>query len=224
MAIGKDMMVVVLASGSPRREELLKVLGVPFEVVVPQIREDARRDKGVRKLALELAQMKADSVASIRQGEVIVAADTLVVVSGQVMGKPGNETEAWAMLDALRGREHQVTTGLAVVDPSGRASAVQAVETQVWMRDYSDQEIADYIARGEPCDKAGGYAIQDAEFHPADRIHGCYANVVGLPLCHLYLRLEKMGVFPAASPQRACEEYAGHQCVVASQILGRPDH
>jgi len=155
MAIGKDMKAVVLASGSPRRKQLLALFGIPFDVVIPQVREDARQKKGVGKLAIELARIKAEWVASARQGEIIVAADTLVVLRGQAMGKPKDDTAAWAMLDALRGRDHQVISGLAVLDPSGRASTVQAVETHVWMRDYSDQEISDYIARANRSTRPG---------------------------------------------------------------------
>ena len=210
---------IVLASGSPRRRELLGLLGLPFEVVVSRVKEDAAKDEDVRKTAMRLARMKAEAAAHVRQGEVIVASDTLVVLGDRVMGKPENAAEALAMLQALRGRKHQVTSGIVVHDPSGRSPAVHAVETQVWMRDYSDGEIADYMARDEPFDKAGGYAIQDRDFRPVDRIEGCYSNVMGLPLCHLYVLLEQVGVTPPVSPHRACEMHTEQRCLVAVDIL-----
>lgn len=210
---------IVLASGSPRRRELLGLLGLPFEVVVPQVKEDTAKYEDVKKTAMGLARMKAEVVAHVRQGEVIVASDTLVVLGDRVMGKPDNAAEALAVLHALRGRKHEVTSGIVVHDRPGRSPAVEAVETQVWMRDYSDREIADYIARDEPFDKAGGYAIQDRDFRPVARIKGCYTNVMGLPLCHLYVLLEQVGFTPPVSPHRACEIHTGQRCLVAVDIL-----
>jgi len=218
------MTALLLASGSPRRRELLSLLGAPFEVVIPHVQEDAVGGGHARGTALRLARMKAEAVARMGRGKVIVGADTVVVLGGEVMGKPVDAVAASAMLGALRGREHQVISGLAVLDPASQATTVQAVETRVWMRSYRDEEIADYIARGEPFDKAGGYAIQDRVFHPVNRIEGCYANVMGLPLCHLYLGLEEMAFPLLTSPLRACEAYSGQPCLVAAQILQQDDH
>lgn len=214
----------VLASGSPRRKELLSLLGVPFKVVSPAVGEMALPQEKPSQQAVRLARMKAEAVASEEPAKIIVAADTLVVLSGQVMGKPADETKAWAMLEALRGREHQVISGIAVVAPSSRAIAVRSIETRVWMRNYSDDEIADYIARGEPFDKAGAYAIQDAVFNPVARIEGCYTNVMGLPLCHLYVTRLEMGFTLPVSPVQDCEMHTGRKCLAASQILEQASH
>ncbi len=215
---------IVLASRSPRRRELLRLLGVPFQVVHPAVGEMALPREKPSEQAVRLARMKAEAVTSEEPGKIVVAADTLVVLSRRVMGKPDNEAEAWAMLEALRGREHRVISGIAVADRSNRPTAVRLVETRVWVRDYTDDEIATYIARGEPFDKAGAYAIQDAEFHPVARIDGCYANVMGLPLCHLHVTLREMGCTPRVPPVRACEARTGRHCYAASQILEQDNH
>jgi septum formation protein len=215
------MTQLVLASGSPRRRELLNLLGVPFEVVFPTVYEIALGSERPSEQAVRLARVKADAVASQEPGKIIVAADTLVVLHGQVMGKPAREVEALAMLEGLRAREHQVITGVAILTPSSQRSAVRSVETRLWMRDYTDEEIALYIARGEPFDKAGGYAVQDPEFDPVSRIEGCYANVMGLPLCHVYLALEELGVPLPGSPRAPCEDHTGRECPVAAEILKR---
>ncbi len=218
------MVALLLASRSPRRRELLYLLGIPFEVVSPRVQEHVVSGEDASEVALRLARMKAEAAARIEQGKIIVAADTVVVLRGRVMGKPAGAAAASAMLGALRGSEHQVISSLAVLDPAGQGITVQAVETRVWMRNYRAEEIADYIARGEPFDKAGGYAIQDPIFHPVREIEGCYANVMGLPLCHLYLRFKEMGFPLLTSPLRACETYSGEQCLVAPQILRQDNH
>jgi septum formation protein len=221
---GKDMTRLVLASGSPRRRELLRLLDLPFDITQPSAEEGEVRGSDVSRQAAALAQSKALSVAAQHPGEVIVAADTLVVLQGVVMGKPADAASAREMLESLRGQEHLVISGLAVVHPGSARSSMQAVETRVWMRDYEDREIAAYIARREPFDKAGAYAIQDQDFQPVARIEGCYANVMGLPLCHLFKTLSRAD-FPAlVRPVSACENFTGHACSVASSILDARTH
>ncbi len=216
---GKDMTRLVLASGSPRRTELLRLLGLPFEIREPSAEEGRVRGCDVPRQAALLAQSKALSVAAQNPDDVIVAADTLVVLQGAVMGKPADAASAWEMLKRLRGREHLVISGLAVAHPGSARPAMQAVQTRVWMRDYEDREIAAYIARREPFDKAGAYAIQDQDFRPVERIEGCYANVMGLPLCHLFKTLSHAD-FPALlRPVSGCESLTGYTCAVASSIL-----
>ncbi len=215
------MVSLLLASTSPRRRELLSLLGIPFEVVSPDVQEDAVNDGKAEDIALCLARMKAEAAARTEQEKIIVAADTMVLLRGQVMGKPADAAAASAILAALRGRKHQVISGLAVADPDCQAITIEAVETRVWMRNYADEEIAGYIGRGEPFDKAGGYAIQDQRFLPVARIEGCYANVMGLPLCHLYVILERMNLSPLTSPLQACETFTAQSCLVANRILQR---
>ena len=220
---GKDVTPLILASGSPRRRELIRLLGVPFEVVIPETIETVARSFGARRMAKHLAEMKAAAVVGQSKERVIVAADTLVVLGDRVMGKPQDATAARGMLEDLRTGEHQVITGLAVIHPTASAPMVQAVVTRVWMRRYDDEETSTYIGRGEPFDKAGAYAIQDPDFDPVERIEGCYANVMGLPLCHLYKTLRGVDLFLPAPPAQACEDYAVRSCPVAKHILWSDD-
>jgi septum formation protein len=213
------MTQLVLASGSPRRKELLQLLGLPFRVVVPQTVESTDPGTNAASQASGLAEMKALSVARPNREEIIVAADTLVVLRDQVIGKPGDPASARETLVALRGGEHSVITGLAVLIPRSATPVLQAVETRVWMRQYGDEEIATYVDRGEPFDKAGAYAIQDPEFDPVERVEGCYANVMGLPLCHLFVVLRDAAALSPHSPVAACQGHTGHRCPVAAHIL-----
>ncbi|HKZ50732.1 MAG TPA: Maf family protein [Dehalococcoidia bacterium] len=197
-------MSLVLASASPRRREILGRLGLPFAVEPSALEEET--PGGVMEpavLAQELALAKAQKVAARWPGAIIVAADTLVVDGGDILGKPRDATggpqarggrvleDAAAMLRRLRGREHRVVTGVAVVEPGGHRTA--ALVSRVFMRPYSEEEIAAYVASGAPLDKAGAYGIQDA-FQPAAACHGCYLNVVGLPLCALVELLRPLGL------------------------------
>jgi MAF protein len=154
-------------------------------VVVPDLDEDAssNADLTPEEMAEALARAKALSVAQREGGGLVLAADTLVVDGDTVLGKPGDAVEAASMLRRLRDRQHRVITGVAVVD-AGRSTAilVDHVTTAVRMRPYSEEEIAAYITRGEPFDKAGAYAIQDPHFRPVTSYDACYCNVVGLPL------------------------------------------
>ncbi len=184
-------MAIVLASASPRRRELLPALGVAFEVIPADIDESVDDDDATR-LARDLARRKARAVAADRPADTVIGADTIVVLDGRQLGKPADAAEARAMLDALRGRTHYVVTGVAVVGDGGEAT--EAVTTAVTMRDYSDDEVARYIARGEPFDKAGAYAVQDPEFAPAAAVEGCRCAVIGLPLWTLRRLLLGAGV------------------------------
>ena len=187
---------LILASRSPRRRELLAHLGVPFRVVVPEVEEDAEPASSGQPegLAEALALAKAEAVARDEGEAVVIAADTIVVDGDTILGKPADGAAAAETLRRLRGKTHRVITGLAVVDAvSGRRAASQVV-TAVQMRDYSDAEVAAYVARGEPLDKAGAYAIQDEQFHPVASYDGCYCNVVGLPLKALVILLRRAGL------------------------------
>jgi MAF protein len=202
---------LILASGSPRRRALLAYLGVPFRVVVPEVEEDvAPTTMGKpEELAEALALAKAEAVAKKEREGIVIAADTIVVDGDTILGKPADGSEAEATLRRLRAREHRVITGLAVVNAGSGQRAASHVVTAVRMRRYSDGEIAAYVARGEPLDKAGAYAIQDERFHPVASYDGCYCNVVGLPLKALVLLLRRAGVdITSDSLQRLPEQCA----------------
>ncbi len=204
--------MIVLASSSPRRKELFALLGLPFQVVDPQVEETPLEGENPKSTALRLASAKAQKAAMSHPEAVIVAADTLVILGDKILGKPGDGDEAVAVLEALRGKKHRVISGVIVLNAATREKREEVADTQVWMRDYSQEEITRYIGRGEPFDKAGGYAIQDKEFRPVAKVKGCYANVMGLPLCHLYTALKRVGVKAPATPLEACIGFTGYNC------------
>jgi septum formation protein len=171
---------LILASASPRRRELLGRICPAFTVVPADV--DESLDPGPVAAAVErLALRKARAVAAGARDAVVLAADTVVVVDGVVLGKPAGPDEARAMLRRLRGRVHEVVTGVAVVDAAGR-EASRSVTTRVLMAAYSDATLHAYAASGAPLDKAGAYAIQDRDGALVDGLAGSYTNVVGLPL------------------------------------------
>ena len=196
---------LVLASASPRRRELLASLGVAFDIVPANIDETPRPGEPPLAYAQRLSAEKAAAVArSAAPPALIVAADTVVICDGAILGKPADPNEARAMLRTLRGRAHTVCTALTLARLASGAplSGVSRVTcTEVHMRAYSDAEIEAYIATGDPFDKAGGYAIQHAGFEPVARISGSYTNVVGLPLETLRALLDETGWLAAHGPE-----------------------
>ncbi len=191
----------MLASSSPRRRGLISELCLDVEVLSPSgYEEPPTTGEAPDDYTLRMAADKAEQGAALRPGAVVIGADTCVVFRGDILGKPADAYEAVTTLRRLRGEEHSVVTGLwvrgtrdgAVDGPVATSSAVRL--TRVWMREYSDTEIDRYVASGSPFDKAGSYAIQDTDFDPADRIQGCYLNVVGFPLCALVETLAAQGV------------------------------
>ncbi len=185
--------MLVLASASPRRRELLARLGLPFRVVEPQVDEEGLEGRPER-VARRLAALKAAAVDAGRSKATVLAADTLVVYRGNLLGKPSDAAEAEAMLGLLRGRTHRVITAVAVLPSGRRRPIVDHAVTRVTMRRYRDAEIDAYIARGDPFDKAGAYAIQDERLAPVARFDGCYCNVVGLPLWTALRLLSRAGL------------------------------
>ena len=184
---------IVLASSSPRRVKLLKQLGVTFEVVEPVgVHEE---DDGVpEEVVLRNAQAKADHVASKLDEGIVIGADTIVVLGDTIIGKAMTDQEATEMLTALQGRTHRVLTGLAVVDASSKRTETDVVETVVTFQPLTEDEVARYVASGEPLGKAGGYAVQGLGAVIVEEVHGCFYNVVGLPLYKLSMLLETFGV------------------------------
>lgn len=175
-------MTLILASASPRRRELLERLHIPFEIVVSDVFERPPLEgEDPREYALALATAKAREIARQYPTDVILGGDTVVVRHGEMFGKPGSEEEAVDMLFRLRGKAHEVITGVTVRCGDGEHADAQC--TTVIMRDSSDSEIRRYVASGEPMDKAGAYAVQGEGGALVARIEGCLENVVGLPLC-----------------------------------------
>ncbi len=187
---------IILASGSPRRRELLQQIGLEFAVVPSTAAEDILPGESPEELVQRLSLAKAQEVAAREnvQGRWFIGSDTIVLSEGTVLGKPTDEEHARTMLKQLSGRKHQVLSGIALIDQLTGRKHVEAVTTQVSFRKLDDAEICRYIATGEPADKAGAYAIQGLGVCFVAHIEGSYSNVVGLPLCRLTLALKDFGV------------------------------
>jgi septum formation protein len=181
--------VLVLASASPRRAELLRAAGYDFTVRVADVDEAVRAGESPRDYVGRVAREKALAIAR-RAGELVLAADTTVVVDDTILGKPGDADEAAHMLRRLAGRWHHVLTGVCLV--RGDAHAVEVADTRVEFLSMSDAEIAWYVASGEPMDKAGAYGIQGRASRFVGRIEGSYSNVVGLPVALVHQMLGRM--------------------------------
>ena len=187
-------MKIILGSASPRRKELLGKLGVQFEVLTADVDEDVVTVADPAKNVLGRARLKAAALkAIVPEGAIVITADTTVADGPKMLNKPADEDEAWHMLRQLRGHTHQVHSGVIVIGADGAEYSV-VNSSDVVMRPYTDEEIAAYIATGDPMDKAGAYAIQHPDFRPVAEINGCYTGIMGLPLCDVAELLEACGV------------------------------
>jgi septum formation protein len=223
---------IILASASPRRRELLGALGVEFVVRPANINEDplpgespletqhritlekARAAEELEIRDWRLGSATQSPISNLQSPYTLIACDTTVLLDGEMLNKPIDEAEAWAMLRKLRNRAHEVQSCIVIKrgNKEGDEEIVDVVSSQVVMRDYSDDEIATYIATGDPFDKAGSYAVQHALFHPVAEIRGCPLNVIGLALCRLRAHLPEL-----PDCEGVCEAYSGRAC---SQNLG----
>jgi septum formation protein len=217
-SVSEPMPPLLLASASPRRREILGRLGFPFRIVPADLDEEAFAQAfqgSFPDLVEALAAEKALAVAASEPAfdGLILAADTTVILDGEMLSKPVDSADAGRMLRRLRGRAHQVATGVALYDCREQVLTSGQRSTTVWMRDYSDAEIAAYVATGDPLDKAGAYAVQHARFHPVEHVEGCYLTVVGLPLCLVTRLLRERGIavapLLAADDIRSCAWSAG---------------
>jgi MAF protein len=210
---------LILASNSPRRRQLLALTGLPFIVFAADVDESQFANEKPAEYVLRLAETKARAVnAAVDQ--LVLAADTTVVDESDILGKPQDNNEAVAMLTRLRGHTHQVYTGIALLRKSDGLLLKDICVTDVPMRDYADEEIRAYVATGDPLDKAGAYAIQHSEFHPVERMDGCFASVMGLPLCHVILQMRKMDMQPNTDFFAGCETLLDYRrCPVSNAIM-----
>lgn len=213
-------MYILLASNSPRRRELLSLAGWDFKILPAQVDERPYPGEAGESYVLRLSESKARAVApQAGEARLVVAADTTVVDQGEIMGKPSDDNEAVAMLQRLRGGVHQVYTAVAALDPRTGVLLTDICLTDVPMRIYSDEELESYVASGDPLDKAGAYAIQHPGFHPVENLSGCFANVMGLPLCHLSRTLRKLGIHSSQDVPHACQVHLDYTCPVFEDIL-----
>jgi MAF protein len=209
---------------------LVALLGLPFDVTTADVSEKPFADESPADIVVRLSQAKArvKSNAAIAAATVvgpavvaaiIVACDTVVALDGEILGKPRDTIEATEMLRRLRGRDHAVYSAVTLLEPGTGRTTTEVAKTHLTMRVYTDAEMATYVASGDPLDKAGAYAIQHPGFHPVASLRGCYANVVGLPLCHLTRSLRSLGVEPPHDVPTACQAHTGRRCRVYGAIL-----
>lgn len=212
---------LLLASASPRRRRLLAWLGAPFEVTSVDVDETPSPELSEpAAIALDIAERKAVAARELHPDAAILAADTIVVADGELLGKPVDEDDAWRMLRALAGRTHEVITGFALWLPGADAPAGMAVATNVNMRDLTEDEMAAWVADGELMGCAGAYNIERHLAWVAD--DECYQNVAGLPLCHLYALMCAEGAADQLErPDIHCDAARGARCKLGPCMLGR---
>lgn len=185
---------LILASASPRRRELLRQAGVTFTVIPSNAAEDGLPGEDPTEYALRVAEAKAREVAQKHVGNLVLGADTIVVVNGEILGKPRDHSDGQRMLRLLSGRVHAVMTAFVLIDGDGRTATRQVVTTTVTFRSLADTQIQEYLATGEPFDKAGAYAVQGIGAALVERVEGSYTNVVGLPVDEVLAALRAAGM------------------------------
>lgn len=186
-------MDIILASASSRRQDILNIFNLKFKVEPSNIDECINIDNPY-EFVKELAYNKAKSISDNRPGSLVIGADTIVYINGEILGKPKSKDDAYKMLKSLSGKSHEVITGISVLCKNRNISLKEYEVTKVIFKDLSDKEILEYIDTGEPLDKAGSYGIQGIASVFIERIEGCYFNVVGLPTNKLYALLGRSGV------------------------------
>ncbi|MGB9673634.1 MAG: Maf family protein [Anaerolineales bacterium] len=208
--------MLILASQSPRRRQLLDLLEIPYQILVQEIDETPLPNETVIETVQRLAKAKAYAVNHNKTSSPILAADTIVVLEDhgkpQILGKPRSPEEAQEMLIHLRNRSHQVMSAIALMNPNSGEFWGEYLVSNVLMRDYTDKEIDAYIASGDPFDKAGAYAIQHANFHPVRQLDGCYTNVMGLPLCKVAQLLSRVGFQTTVNIPQICAKMFSVEC------------
>jgi len=215
---------IVLASNSPRRREMLAWMELPFSTTAAEVDETPLPDEKPVDYVLRLAGEKAR--ACERQasfGGIILAADTTVSDGDEIIGKPVDEEDAIRILKKLRNRTHLVHTAIVVGVPSRGMTRQELCSTEVRMRLYSDEELLAYVRSGDPLDKAGAYAIQNPEFDPVQKISGCYASVMGLPLCHFERALRRLGFGARNGVPYRCMRELAYTCPIFKRVLAGED-
>ena len=197
--MSSDKLQIILASASPRREQLLREMGLRFTVVQPAGVEELLGGAAPDVIAMQNAQCKARAVAGRHPDSVVIGADTIVVLDGKLFGKPRDREDAAQMLASLAGGQHEVVTGVCLLHRALDMELTFAETTRVWMRPLTHIQIAEYLGKINPLDKAGAYAIQEHGAGIVDRIEGSYHNVMGLPTERLAATLERIGMVHRAS-------------------------
>lgn len=214
----------ILASKSPRRKTLLRNLFDPFIVVNSDVDEREIPGENPDEFVMRLAKEKAlkggaGVLTNSLENAFVLGADTIVVDGTEILGKPQDQMDAARILKQLRGKTHKVLSGIALYNLSTGEIQTRLVCTEVVMREYTDDEIQDYIASGDPMDKAGAYGIQNRDFNPAPEFFGCFANVMGLPLCHLAVLMKEMGIETDHRVADRCQDSIDYQCPIYTDVL-----
>lgn len=209
---------LILASGSPRRNELLGLFDIPFTTQPADINEQKCNQETPRQYVIRMAYEKGHSQMAAKD-QIVLSADTTVDLDGMVLGKPVDAQDAANILKLMRARTHNVHTALSLHIGEDGAILRDVSLTRVTMRNYTDEEIEAYLAHNTFLDKAGGYAIQDVQFHPVEKIEGCYTNVMGLPLCQAYRLLKEAGLKVDVNIADVCRRYNDINCEVYPSIL-----
>jgi septum formation protein len=212
---------LLLASNSPRRRQLLGLGNWEFITAVSDVDETQQDGESPKEYVWRLARAKALAAIGEAPDEdvVLIGSDTAVVDGDSILGKPADSGDAVRMLNQLRGHTHQVYTGVALHRIRDGKTLIEMCVTDVPMRNYSDEEISAYVQTGDPLDKAGAYAIQHPDFQPVESMRGCYASVMGLPMCHVTRALQEMDVPPLANVSTACRKLLSYECPVSGAIL-----
>lgn len=194
MASRNPTLHLILASASPRRRELLQQAGVAFTIIPSNTNEDLRPGEAPEVYALRVAREKATDIVTRHSGNWVLGADTIVVIDDTILGKPRDAADGFRMLRLLSGRTHRVMTAFVLLDSNGQTYTSQVVTSQVTFKVLADTQIQDYLATGEPVDKAGAYAVQGLGRTFIERVEGSYNNVVGLPLDEVLAVLRDVGL------------------------------
>jgi septum formation protein len=212
--------LIVLASNSPRRREILSWTGLEYSVHPADIDESRIPDEPAEDYVMRLAERKAQVSASFAPfNGMVLAADTTVADGNDLLGKPASPEAAREMLLRLRGRTHQVHTAIVIYIPSRGIRRQVICSTDVHMRKYDESEIAAYIKTGDPLDKAGAYGIQHPDFRPVIKFSGCFASVMGFPLCHFERLLRMMGFGERKEIPYVCQEHLSYSCPIFKNVL-----
>jgi septum formation protein len=209
-----------LASASPRRREILGWTGIHFQSLSTDIDESIKAgEKGtdyVNRLAIEKARTAVEKISS---DGLVIAADTIVVLDNAILGKPVDRADATRILTSLRNRQHEVITSLVILKIGESSFINECCISKIQMRNFTDQEIQTYVNTDDPLDKAGAYAIQHPQFDPVIKFKGCFASVMGMPLCHLERNLRHLNGFQRLEMQTICQKFLRYTCPIHQQVM-----
>ena len=213
-----------LASNSPRRREILTWARWQLKKVPSNVDESMLEMETPERYVRRIAELKSGvELKEASAYDFVISADTIVALDGKVLGKPKDSQHAFEMLVSMRARSHWVMTAIAVRQANSRIAQFDLCKSPVKMRDYSDEEIRRYVESGDPLDKAGAYAIQNRDFHPADNFRGCFASVMGMPLCHLERQLRLNPNYDWTDWPAICQKKLEYKCPITNRVMSGED-